>query len=642
MAVIINIVFVLSFLIATVACGLQFTLRLNNRIALPPVEWLLTGFGVGALGLAFIIWAIGLFSYSPISMWLICGFWSVGAIFSIYDLQEKLKVVFRDWQKPEIHWLGWVAISAIVVTTLFAGLAPPADYDGLNYHLLLPRRDLEFGRILTIPNDRVFDAFPALAEMHFRLALATVGDRSAQMIHGLFGLAASVSTYALVRRLSGSTTSGLLAAVMFLAIKIVAWEAGTTHNELYLAFYFTVALLLYLAWREIGGTRLIVLAGIVIGALCHVKYHGIVLAVTLIPVMAYDVVKNNRRAIEPILGICTSILVFSPLLIRNTLFFGNPVAPLFGRYFTSSDPATQMEFRQSDDNFLEALVNFVLSPVDMFIFGGVGYDGHVFGAPYIFIFAPLIIFFWRRLRNQWPIFSVLAIYYVLWFVLMFRVSRFLIPIFPILAAYAGMSALWFWNAVQGQFFLRSTALCLFAILSVNQLMFIGVYSGLRMAPASGLIKEETYLMSTPSQNTTYLPACRFIEKHLGSGQLYLSIGTMRSYYCPQSTAIFDLFDDEREKWRRRPRPFPKMSAKELSKRINSEGIALVFVASSMRQWSPDEKVWTISAPNLLSHRFWPTLAPALDGIKPVFQSRDARVFDAKEVSARLASLPGEK
>ena len=123
MAVIINIVFVLGFLIATVACGLQFTLRLNNRIALPPVEWLLTGFGVGALGLAFIIWAIGLFSYSPISMWLICGFWSVGAIFSIYDLQEKLKVVFRDWQKPEIHWLGWVAISAIVVTTLFAGLA---------------------------------------------------------------------------------------------------------------------------------------------------------------------------------------------------------------------------------------------------------------------------------------------------------------------------------------------------------------------------------------------------------------------------------------------------------------------------------------------------------------------------------------
>ena len=193
MDVIINIVFVLGFLIATVACGLQFTLRLNNRIALPPVEWLLTAFGVGALGLAFIIWAIGLFSYSPISMWLICGFWSVGAIFSIYDLQEKLKVVFRDWQKPEIHWLGWVAISAIVVTTLFAGLAPPADYDGLNYHLLLPRRDLEFGRILTIPNDRVFDAFPALAEMHFRLALATVGDRSAQMIHGLFGLAASIS-----------------------------------------------------------------------------------------------------------------------------------------------------------------------------------------------------------------------------------------------------------------------------------------------------------------------------------------------------------------------------------------------------------------------------------------------------------------
>ena len=163
-----------------------------------------------------------------------------------------------------------------------------------------------------------------------------------------------------------------------------------------------------------------------------------------------------------------------------------------------------------------------------------------------------------------------------------------------------------------------------------------------MAAASGLIKEETYMMSTPSQNTTYLPACRFIEKNLGSGQFYLSIGTMRSYYCPQSTAIFDLFDDEREKWRRRPRPFPKMSAKELSKRINSEGIALVFVASSMRQWSPDKKAWTNSAPNLLPHRFWPTLAPALVGIKPVFQSRDARVFDAKEVSARLASLPGEK
>ena len=203
---------------------------------------------------------------------------------------------------------------------------------------------------------------------------------------------------------------------------------------------YTVALLLYLAWRNIGGMRLMLLVGVTIGALCHVKYHGIILGAVLASAVLCDVLMRGRKLWEPLLGVSVSVLVFSPLLMRNATDFGNPLAPLFGRFFSNSDPATQLDFRPLELGFVEGLLDFVRSPMDMFVFGGVSYDGQTFGTPYLLIFLPMVIFFWREIRHRWAVVGIASLYYILWFVLMFRVSRFLIPIFPIIAAFAMLAA----------------------------------------------------------------------------------------------------------------------------------------------------------------------------------------------------------
>jgi hypothetical protein len=602
--------------------------RIAGAQALTPLERDLAGFLIGAFAISFSVWAIGSINFTPASMWALAAAWSAAAL-------AAAKSWFGRPRTFEGHRLAWLALAGIVVLTLLAGLAPPADYDGLNYHLLLPRRDLELGRITALANDRVFDAFPALAEMLYRLALATAGAPAAQVVHGLFAIAAAFGALALVRRLGGGATASIVAGALFLAIRIVVWEAGTTHNELALAAYFSLALLAYLAWRDEGGIGAMIVAGLAIGAACNVKYHGLVLAAAFLPLMAHDVIRLGRRVAEPVAGVGIAALAFVPLMARNWVSFGNPLAPMLANWFPGSDPSARIDFRPPETALVDSLIGFVRSPWDIFIHGNVHYDGHVFGAPYLLLLVPLALAGWRKLGHRWAVAAVFGLYYVAWYFMMFHTTRFLIPMFPVLAALAGIGALVLWDAARGVPAARWATLALFGLLALNQSMFVGAYAALRLAATAGVIGEAAYLVKAPGQSTTFFAACRFVEKTLRPGQRYLALTTMRSYYCPQAPAVHDLFDDERRRWARRPRPFPALSAGELAERMTKAPIALVFVATATKYATGSTAEWSNVPLDLSRQRFWPTLVPALDDLAPVFESASAKVYDGAAVAERL-------
>lgn len=630
-----SLLFGLGFAAAATVTGGWAVRRIANGSALTALESDLAGFCLGAFAISLSVWALGTVTYTPVSIWALAVAWPALAL-------AAAKPWLGQPRSVEGNRIAWLVFAGFIVLTLLAGLAPPADYDGLNYHLLLPRRDLEFGRIAPLANDRVFDAFPALAEMLYRFALATTGAPAAQLVHGVFGIAAAFGAAALVQRLGGSATAGLVAATLFLAIRIVVWEAGTTHNELALAAYFMLALLVYLAWRDEGGIGLMIVAGLAIGAACNVKYHGLVLAAAFLPLMVHDVIRRRRRVAELAAGVGIAVLVFLPLLARNWISFGNPLAPMLANWFPDSDPSARIDFRPLEMPLVDSLVGFLRSPWDIFIHGNVLYDGHVFGAPYLLVLVPLALIGWRELRHRWTVAALFAFYYVVWHFMMFHTTRFLIPMFPILAALAGIGALALWDLTKRSAAARWAAIALFSLLALNQSMFVGAYAALRLAATAGVMDEGTYLTKAPGQSTTFFAACRFIEKGLKPGQRYIAVTTMRSYYCPQAPAIYDLFDDERQKWRRRARPFPPLSPTQLAGRMEADSVAYVFVATSTKYASGRRAEWSRVSLNLDHHRFWPTLAPALVSLRPVFETADALIYDGAEVRTRLLEIAATK
>ena len=109
------------------------------------------------------------------------------------------------------------------------------------------------------------------------------------------------------------------------------------------------------------------------------------------------------------------------------------------------------------------------------------------------------------------------------------------------ATFGGVGVFYLFKNIQGNRFFLSELISV--VLISNQFLFIGAYTGLRIPIILGLINKTTYLTKMP--NTVFL-ACEFVNKTFKPNERYLSFLEFRSFYCPQYSAIYDRFDDERK------------------------------------------------------------------------------------------------
>jgi len=639
MMIILSLVFLCVFTVATTANGwfvAQYTLKEQE---LSTLERGLTGFVVGALILFFLVWGIGTFTYTPTSMWVLFSIWSAVSVIPVirwWQVAGKRlcsTLATECLRFPNI-W-GYGLFGGLMFVSVISGLAPPADFDGLHYHLTMPKRDLEAGQILNVLNDRLFDSFPALIEMLYRLVLATVGETALHTIHGLFGLVAALGTYCLTCRLGGQKSAALIAAIMYLSIRLVVWGVGTSHNDLGLSAYFVLALIVYMQWRKHGGIRLMVLFGILIGGLCNVKYHGMALAGSFAPLFLYDWLVQRRKVGEIFAGTGMAILLFLPLTIRNFVFYGNPIAPLLGSYFPNTDPSHILFPPKTDATLIERIIDLFRAPWDMFILGSYYADGQIYGAPYLLVFIPLAFFVWRQLRTPWVPWVSGIVYFVTFSIAMPQVNRFMIPLFPILAAYAGLGAYHlFQNLLQNRFY-KALCMCACVILAINQSLFVGIYAAMRLPVVIGLIDKEAYLTKIPTMKGNHYPICQFVTKTLKPQERYLSLPNLRSYYCPQTPAIHDIFDDERIKGPKTPKPFPALTARQYIDRIESENIRLIVIPTvESFVYGPAAKRKDVQQ-DISGHRFGALITPLLSELTPAFTGLNAAAYWGEDVKQAL-------
>ena len=616
--------------------GMPIVNRCDRAALLSILERCLIAFGTGALIIQLCIWGLGSYRLSASSMWglmLICGLVALWRLVQLpwrpWAAALKLRVVRLGQNRID---LGFAFIFvALCANTLIAGLAPPADYDGLNYHLTLPKRDIEFGRILQ-PDavNYINDLFPAFMGHFNRLALATVGDTAAQVFHGFFGIITAGGIYCLVRRARFGGRAGLIAGILFLSTRTIVWEAGTSHNELALSAYTILAVILIAVWIEHPRWGLAVLFGLMGAAAVYVKYLALPLAFALALSVAPRMFESKTRFYQIIVGFMLAALIFTPFMIRQYILTGNPISPLFPDIF-SDDPSFRLgehlAFGAGTVGLDRNLTGLVQSFWEAFVHPA-KFDGFQLGAPVFLMFMPLVIIRWRNLKPLIPAAIVMLVYYVVWFFFLSQQVRFLIPIIPIMCVFAAVGFVAGIEALKPKRWARGLFGGVFAMALTVQAMYVGVYAMLRGPVIFGRMDIETYLTTTPSMDGAMYQSCRYLTDNLKPSEQFISFSGLHSYYCPQAAAVYNAFNDERP-----PIPlilaikfdaYPKYSAAVLADKMVASNVRFVLIRF-------------MAQAHLLKFRWGDMISPLLPALTPMFRGKNAAIYDAHEIVQALRS-----
>ena len=638
-----SVVFIFAFAIVLSGIGWSVVGWLDRDRQLTLTERAIFSFVIGLYAIYFSVFTIAPFRLDSTSMWLVCGFWT---LVSIPGLRELPWRTFGSNIKCELispggdSWLRilWLIAAALSLVALLQGLAPPNDFDSLNYHLTLPRYDIEVGRaVIAWERAQYFPFFPAMTSHLSRLALATMNDGVAQMLHGLLGIFAALATGLIVRRLGYAKDRALLAAILFLAIRFIVWQIGTAETDLPLGFFCALSLLAYLIWREAPKAGLSIMFGLVVGGAILTKYLGFAVAVAFGPLMLWDFIRRRPRIIDVAAGPVVAFVVLIPHMVRNFLYTENPLFPLFNSIFNPGQVITHADIAV---RMVEAKLNFwdmALVPWKMFVAPMGNLDGMAYGTPYLLILAPLILLESNRLRRWALPFGLAVGYYLIWLLFMAHQARFLMPIIPILAAASAVGAALLWNRVRNSRVKKGIFIGLALILMTNQTMFVGIYALLRIPVAINLMNKDTYLTKTPTLRGAMYKTCHFIEKNLNPGRQYFSIIFPHSYYCPQKVATWTYFKDEARWWLYSDTP-PDMSLKEFLRRsedANFQYFIIPHASESRRNARAKAKRNSI---DLTEKRFGIYLAPVLLNLKPLSEGLFSAVYDGRQVIAGLKAL----
>lgn len=232
------------------------------------------------------------------------------------------------------------AFAVLIISTGILSWVPPVSKDALVHHLAVPKLYLEHGGIYEIPT-MPYSYFPMNLDLLYLVPLWLGSDIAAKFIHFAFALLIAYLLFQYLRRRLG-TLYALFGSLFFLSLPIIVKLSITVYVDLGVIFFSTFALLLLFRWMARGFRwKYLVLSGIFCGLAMGTKYSGLVTFAVLgllVPFLcARDEKDRGAPMIRPvscgILFLLTALVVFSPWMIRNSLWKNNPVYPLYHSVF---------------------------------------------------------------------------------------------------------------------------------------------------------------------------------------------------------------------------------------------------------------------------------------------------------------------
>ena len=235
----------------------------------------------------------------------------------------------------------------LVSTTIILASVPPVDRDALTHHLFVPKLWLQHGGIYEIP-EIPFSYYPMNLDLLYTIPLYFGNDIIPKYIHYFFALLTAWLIHRYLQKRLGNVY-GLLGAIFFLSIPIIVKLSITVYVDLGLVFFTTASLLLLLHWAEKDfQLRYLLLAGLCCGLAAGTKYNGLIsiFVLTLFVPMIYqrsagkDQQSNGRALLFGLVFTVATFVAFSPWLIKNYVWTGNPIYPLHNSLFQKNLTST--------------------------------------------------------------------------------------------------------------------------------------------------------------------------------------------------------------------------------------------------------------------------------------------------------------
>jgi 4-amino-4-deoxy-L-arabinose transferase-like glycosyltransferase len=258
-----------------------------------------------------------------------------------------------------------ILIAGVLLVFVFGVLllsaVPPVSRDALTHHLAVPKLWLKSGSMSEIPTV-AFSYYPMNLDLLYLIPLYFGIDIIPKYIHFAFALLTAWLIFAFLKERTAKTHYGLLGALLFLSLPVILKLSITAYVDLGLVFFSTAALLYVLKWAASGNRmRHLLIAGLFCGLGLGTKYNGLIalfLLTCFIPILylrtnlhhgddddgtAHTIrlqkntaVMTSLRALQAAaLFVSVSLLVFSPWMIRNFRWTGNPIYPLYPKAFNA-------------------------------------------------------------------------------------------------------------------------------------------------------------------------------------------------------------------------------------------------------------------------------------------------------------------
>jgi hypothetical protein len=225
-----------------------------------------------------------------------------------------------------------IAVSCISILAW----VPPGSRDALTHHLFVPKLYLQQGGIYEIPYLK-FSYYPMNLDLLYLVALYFKNDILPKFIHFAFALATAALIHRYLKKRIGPAY-GLLGALFFLTLPVIVRLSSTVYVDLGLIFFLFAAILTLFSWIESGfQPKHLIASAVLCGLALGTKYNGLVGLFLLGLFCAFVYVryhaktkwKNLRAAAWCASFVFVALLVFSPWMIRNFAWTGNPVYPLY-------------------------------------------------------------------------------------------------------------------------------------------------------------------------------------------------------------------------------------------------------------------------------------------------------------------------
>jgi 4-amino-4-deoxy-L-arabinose transferase-like glycosyltransferase len=479
---------------------------------------------------------------------------------------------------------------------------PPAMGDELIYHLSVPQKFAERGRVYPT-YENLFGNLPFLIHMIYVLCQMAGSDIAAKLFSLLLAVATGFSLYGFCRRFL-TRRIGVISLFGFFAAGMVVEVAVTARIDVSLAgvlFLTTYAMMVYLSS---GGRGWLWASAVLAGFSLGIKSSaGPWLAFVGIMYL-YETVFTKKERITAVLQhglayIFIAAVIASPWYIKNYVWFHNPVYPFFTgevaefgaqgiRYFNIDDErkleahmaAARKEIPETvnaqENEIREAIAaRITRHPMRLweFFFKPEAYlMWEPFHFPnYLFLLIPLVFFV---NPNKWILWLLgLSIAFAMSVTWSSWIARYLLPVYPTLTIVAAYTLVGLSDRVSERIpFLQTlpnwiTGISLSIVLLIS-VVWIKEFQALQFM--SGTVSRRDFLLKFP-----FYPRIDFINTQLPRDTRVLDIGAHMNYGIER-----DNVPDESwfaTKWRRLL--VANESLDEVNQSLNKQGFGYILYCS---------------------------------------------------------------